>query len=177
MKKISGFTLIELVMVIVILAILAVTIAPKFVDLTAEAKSAVIKDLAAKLRTAVNLALVKDQLQGGNGDPIDYNGNTVTFIAGNPQPDAGQMRYLLDLDLPSTTYTPSWSTAICQGSAYCIVGNRPFSDTSLPSITAFTSGTGVFMWPKGYTLSTCFVYYLNLADGSDAIVGHSVLGC
>ena len=41
LQKQAGFTLIELVVVIVILGILAATAAPKFIDLTGDAKGSV----------------------------------------------------------------------------------------------------------------------------------------
>jgi MSHA pilin protein MshA len=177
MKK-TGFTLIELVVVITILGILAVVAAPKFIDLSSDANGAVIQNISGNLKTAVGFALLKDQVNGGNGDPIDYNGNTVTFSDGNPTPNATQMRYLLEMELPSATFTPNWSTRPCEGSEFCVVGNRPFSDSRLPPIDSFTSGTGVFLWPEGYVLEDCFTYYLNLAvEGSEPIVGYVDTGC
>jgi MSHA pilin protein MshA len=176
MKK-SGFTLIELVVVIVILGLLAVVAAPKFVDLTSDAKASVIKNISGNLTTAIGFALMKDKIAGGKGEPIDYNGNTVTFTVGNPTANATQMRYLLEMELPSATFTPNWSTVPCEGSEFCVVGNRPFSDARLPPITEFTSGTGVFIWPEGYILDDCFTYYLNLEDGGEPIVDYVNTGC
>jgi MSHA pilin protein MshA len=66
-SKQKGFTLIELVVVIVILGILAATAAPKFIDLTGDARTSVMKGVQGSINSAVNLAHSKALVAGETG--------------------------------------------------------------------------------------------------------------
>lgn len=96
MRNNKGFTLIELVVVIVILGILAATAAPKFMDLQKDAKTSAIHGLQGAVKSAANMAYAKSIIQGsdkiddygGTGktcDKADQSSDIVCTVYGYPQ--------------------------------------------------------------------------------------------
>jgi len=93
MNKQSGFTLIELVIVVVILGFLAVTAIPKFLDLTDQAKQANIEGLAGGFATGVSLVRAQWEAEGRIKDSdinfTNYDGSALylTTPTNNNDPD------------------------------------------------------------------------------------------
>ena len=72
----SGFTLIELIVVIVILGILAVSAAPKFMDLQGDARAATLKGMMGAVKSANSLILGKAVIHGVNTKYSDRETHT-----------------------------------------------------------------------------------------------------
>ncbi|SIR54949.1 MSHA pilin protein MshA [Aeromonas sp. RU39B] len=87
MRKQAGFTLIELVIVIIILGILAVTAAPKFLNLQSDARKAAADGVKASLQSASQLVYSKAALKGiestAAGSSIGVSGADGTTILTN----------------------------------------------------------------------------------------------
>ncbi|PKH58833.1 MSHA biogenesis protein MshA [Shewanella sp. Choline-02u-19] len=64
MQKQNGFTLIELVVVIIILGILAVTAAPKFINLQSDARASTLQGMKGALQGANSLVFSKAAIAG-----------------------------------------------------------------------------------------------------------------
>lgn len=64
MKRQGGFTLIELVVVIVILGILAVTAAPRFLNLQDDARNATLEGLSGAIQSASSIVYGKAAIKG-----------------------------------------------------------------------------------------------------------------
>ena len=89
MKRSAGFTLIELVIVIIILGILAVTAAPKFLNLRGDARVSTLKGMKAAMESASSLVYSKAVIQGTEGSnpgTTKINSSTTETTAyGYPQ--------------------------------------------------------------------------------------------
>ena len=71
MKRSAGFTLIELVIVIIILGILAVTAAPKFLNLQDDAKKAAADGVKAAVASSAQIVYSKAVIKGYEKDGKD----------------------------------------------------------------------------------------------------------
>ncbi|WDE08412.1 type II secretion system protein [Thalassomonas viridans] len=156
MKK-NGFTLIELVTVIVILGILSVVALPRFFDLSDDANKAVTASVMASFHGAAGQLHLKWNILG-EPESIVIGGNTIPMSdEGYPDSSTADSAGCLEIwenimdtsinivEYPGTVATPEWS-ALRFGPA-CVYINHDgdvFNNVATPFFSYFpTTGTGV----------------------------------
>jgi MSHA pilin protein MshA len=145
LQKQAGFTLIELVVVIVILGILAATAAPKFIDLTGDAKGAVLEGVKGSLNSAADLAHAKALVQSQTKvtGAISAAGTTINLKYGWPTDE--DVHLLLE-DMDDVSYSAGTFTHIDAPTATASTCVAVYSNTvtspnvGRPSVTSTTTG-------------------------------------
>ena len=132
-KRESGFTMVELILVITLLGILAVVALPRFFNMQTGARQAARAGVVPSVRSGAALFRANDLVQGGAGAyPASLdNAGTVDGACATANPCFGQI-------LDQSVTDGRWAKA---GDAY----TYDDGDAGTPNITyTYTQGTGTF---------------------------------
>ena len=125
----QGFTLIELVVVIVILGILAATALPRFINVTTDARISAVNGAAGGLRSAVALAQARYMATG------NATATTVALASGTP----ATVDVAAGTGIPAGTFAGIGAMMGCESATAC---NGLVTDYSTSTAVTFRTATG-----------------------------------
>lgn len=154
MKRAKGFTLIELVVVIVILGILAVTAAPKFLNLQSDARQSSLDGLKGAINGAAGIVYGKAAVAGKDSSSAAVDVAGISTIYGYPTATSAGIGQAV------TGLSADWD-AVANSGTYLITFKAD------PTIST----------ASGITDTNCYVSYQQATSSAEASASVTKSGC
>lgn len=161
MRNQKGFTLIELIIVIVVLGILAVTAAPQFINFSSDARASALKGMEGSIKGAMQLTYSKAAIDGveeEETDTITVKGSDVDIAFGYPQAtDAGLLSVI----------EGSFNTDLTADWIYITDGTADPAEIFIAQSSSFSTAPADL---TAFQASNCYIQFAEAADEDTAPV-------